>query len=48
MTQGRFKITITKKDGTIKEHSHLFSKTKENKINVLIDSNLIESTHIED
>jgi hypothetical protein len=31
-----------------KEHSHLFSKTKENKINVLIDSNLIESTHIED
>ena len=48
LSKDQFKITITKKDGTIKEHSHLFSKTKENKINVLIDSNLIESTHIED
>ena len=48
LSKDQFKITITKKDGTIKEHSYLFSKTKENKINVLIDSNLIESTHIED
>ena len=48
LSKDQFKITITKKDGTIKEHLYLFSKTKENKINVLIDSNLIESTHIED
>ena len=48
LSKDQFKITVTKKDGTIKEHSHLFSKTKENKINVLIDSNLIESTNIED
>lgn len=44
----QFKITVTKRDETIKEYSYLFSKTKENKIDVLIDSNLIESTHIGD
>lgn len=44
----QFKITVTKKDGTIKEDSQLFAKTKENKIDLLIDSNLIESTNITD
>ena len=43
----QFKITITKKDTTIKEYPFIFSRTKENKIDTIIDSSLIDSTNIE-
>ena len=43
----QFKITVTKKDTTIKEYPFIFSRTKENKIDTIIDSSLIDSTNIE-